>query len=115
MAWRSVKLTLNNETDQPLHQLGAHLDHGVWVKEPPATISPNSAATWESESHGFLTGTAGWVQYRVESMPGSAELHWKNPFVGRSDFPHEPPPGYETTSTVGRGSNAMVIFTLKKK
>ena len=112
MAARSVKVAVTNQTDKTLRKLGAQLEHGIWVKEPPDTIEPNSTVKWESESRGIMTGTEGWAQYEIVGVPESAKFKWNNPYIGRNTYAHDTPPGYEIRFEGGGGDNTTIIFFL---
>lgn len=92
MPKRLTRITLLNNTsfDLSLVSGGDQLCHGQWTKgwqPPPAQIKAMNSASWQSESHGFLTGTEGWVKYEIpantitQTPPELVFIHWDNPYI----------------------------------
>src|SRR5262245_53968784 len=81
MATRSTKVQLINFTNQPLRRLRDKLLHGIWKSQPPNKVEPLASAEWQSESHGFSTGTEGWIEFEVGDGSGVIRPHWNNPFL----------------------------------
>ncbi|KIK55251.1 hypothetical protein GYMLUDRAFT_248853 [Collybiopsis luxurians FD-317 M1] len=118
----SVAVTFENKTDLTLIRVEAELEHGIWATNqyPPEIISPHSVGKWKSESNGFMTGTAGYVKYAMDSGKESIlRVYWSNPFAGSNSYDgsiagpkeHE----YVWSYTGGTGNNASVSFKLEKK
>jgi hypothetical protein len=90
MPQRSIRITLQNNTDRNLTLIAAEHCFGSWTNNiaPPSVIAMQSTVSWEGESSGVLQGTEGWVKYEINNNGNfkscSAELvyiHWDNPFV----------------------------------
>lgn len=92
MPRRSTRITVSNNTDFDLTQIGtADLCHGSWTNDiaPPSTIAKKSCASWEAESSGIGTGTEGWVKYQLSNpapcVPELVFIYWDNPFAWAGD------------------------------
>jgi hypothetical protein len=66
-----------------------HLCGGCYTEgwTPPASIASGSSGGWQSESCGFMTGTQGWVKYRLRRDSDGANrgliyTYWTNPYLG---------------------------------
>lgn len=66
-----------------------HLCGGCYTEgwTPPASITSGSSGGWQSESCGFMTGTQGWVKYRLRrdsdgAARGLIYIYWTNPYLG---------------------------------
>jgi hypothetical protein len=132
MPQRSFRVVIANPTqDLNLTQTFSHLCHGQWTGGwvPPATIPPGGSGGMQSESHGFMTGTQGYVKYAVAQVDqfgannplGMIYVYWDNPFFGITNFRFQsalqdvypncdftPPSGVfppDTTSPVNFGLN----------
>ncbi|RZL77805.1 MAG: hypothetical protein EOP32_24020 [Rhodococcus sp. (in: high G+C Gram-positive bacteria)] len=98
MATRFFRFNLENALPGSTLRLESQsLCGGCWTPqwEPPATIRSGAKAGWQSEACGFMTGTQGWVKYRiigsddgVGANEGLIYLYWTNPFMGLTDFKH---------------------------
>ena len=97
MPQRSFRVVIANPTqDLNLTQTFAHLCHGQWTGgwTPPATIPPGGSGSMQSESHGFMTGTEGYVKYDVfqtdqfgaNTRLGMIYVYWDNPWMGITHF-----------------------------
>lgn len=58
---------------------------GGWT--PPASIASGGRGGWQSQSCGIMTGTQGWVKYRLTrdsdgANRGLAYVYWTNPYLG---------------------------------
>jgi hypothetical protein len=108
-ATRSVILEVNNTTGRvlALHGSGDH-DWGGFRELPPDAIPPRTSRLFTSQSNGFLTGTSGSVQYRLDDEGTIFHLEWSNPFLGdneshcRVEGPHAD--FYLTNSVTGGGN-----------
>jgi hypothetical protein len=86
--------------------------YGIWVRHVPAQVAPFASIDWESESHGLLTGTEGWVEFALDRGTGVVRVQWNNPYVGLNAYEQVAPAGYRTAHQGGAGHNALVIFEL---
>src|SRR5262249_24719677 len=80
---------------------------------PALRIPGLDSAQWESESHGFCTGTEGWVEFEVSDDSGVIRLHWNNPFIGSNKYSHTAPRLYQVSYKGGVGDNATVTFEIR--
>jgi len=93
MAARSVQIQFTNATDFPLNLIASHLCHGKWTNDgakPPQQVAARSMVSWESQSDGILTGTQGWVKYKLAPSSGNNEqvlVSWDNPYVPATGTP----------------------------
>ena len=121
MAARSVSVIFDNRTGRNLLKQNDRLDHGKWTTRPPDVIG--NRGDWESESDGFLTGTEGSTSYHIvdldDSVLGSFDVHWDDPFSGSNSYSHSVSPAADTSGTGfsighigGGGDNATVTFVL---
>lgn len=74
--------TLNLVTE---HLCGGEYTPGGW--RPVGVIASGATAGIQAESAGFLTGTQGWVKYRIvrdsdQAQRGLVYLYWTNPYFG---------------------------------
>jgi hypothetical protein len=84
MPARSVFIKINNLTEFGLTKIKEQLDGGEWSngKHPPDKIAPKTQIYFESESNGIMTGTEGYVKYRIEDGTNSEfYFHWNNPYA----------------------------------
>src|SRR5262249_25138773 len=100
-------------TNQTLRRLRDELLHGIWTTHIPNKIERLESAQWESESHGFCTGTEGWVEFEVSDDSGVIRLHWNNPFVGSNEYSHTAQPLDQVSYKDGVGDNATVTFEIR--
>src|SRR5262245_25357697 len=103
MASREQIIVLTNLSTSTLTRLDEDLDHGewyddplppeadlsafgaTWVRFPPSRIDPHTVVAWGSRSSGFMTGTEGWVNYKVDKNGDDMKLRWDVPFAGVSE------------------------------
>ena len=118
MPARSTHVIFKNNTPFLLSRTDGGLDHGVFT-EPfnfVDRIAPGATADWETESDGVMTGTEGFVNYRIGDGPAALHIHWDNPFISnfdRGNTYHEfVSDGFELFHTGGAGNNTVVNFTL---
>jgi hypothetical protein len=127
MAARSVDMTLFNETRNTLLiKVSSNLDHGIFGREPPDKIGPQTAWNWSAESSGFMTGTEGWVRYfpvpagsdniGIPSPVPDGEtvyLYWDNPYGGSNSYQSAAPSPYVANQLGdGSGDNAQIKWEL---
>ena len=111
-ATRSVILEVNNTTGFALSLMGGgDHDWGGFRKLPPDQIGSHKTEMFTSQSDGFLTGTQGSVQYRVDGEGTIFHLEWSNPFIGDNEclcrVEGGRPDDY-VTGTVNGGGNTNV-------
>jgi hypothetical protein len=90
MPARVFRYTLENTFEGHTLTLESHsLCGGCWTDgwRPPATLASGAKGGWQSESCGIMTGTQGWVKYRINSdssgaSPGLVYIYWTNPYLG---------------------------------
>jgi hypothetical protein len=87
---RSVAIVVENFTDQPLTRVLDQHESGGWKVTPRAEIKPGEALIFGSQDKGFMTGTIGWIRWRIGD-PGPVPpkvgqqffyMRWANPFIG---------------------------------
>jgi hypothetical protein len=132
---RTVVLIVENTTHHNLELVASGHDHGGF-DVTPATILPKlSTAVFSSKDRGVMTGTNGWVRYRVKDQldeETKLQVNWSNPFVGSNhagamayyDGPPMPPPVpplpllstyYRATAICGAGDQkAEMRYSLKR-
>jgi len=91
MPARTYDLYLTNESGNPLTKTFDHLCGGIFTPDlaPPDTILPGHTNRFMSESDGVMTGTEGYVKYRIEGNGDTVYIYWDNPFtlgVTRANF-----------------------------
>jgi len=84
IAYRSVKVIVQNSTNDELTIEGYDILAGNWVSNSgPAQngiVSRQSTARWETESQQLSVGTQAYV--RMGSTKGYIEIEWSQPWVG---------------------------------
>ncbi|MFJ9201109.1 hypothetical protein [Streptomyces flaveolus] len=87
MAFRSVRIRVDNMSASPLSLVDAPLEHGEFTSAgaPPVTVGPDQQVEWRAASNGVLTGTEGKVTYRL-SGGETVTIGWANPAVGNTFF-----------------------------
>lgn len=83
---RSVRATLDNDSDLELVRDELVVDGGKLAPEPPERVAPRKAATWFTSQDGFMEGVEGRVTYRVGATGAKLVVRWNNPFVGDNEF-----------------------------
>ncbi|KAI4179956.1 MAG: hypothetical protein L6R41_007540, partial [Letrouitia leprolyta] len=125
-AHRSVTTIFQNWSHATLIRTDCHLDGGEWSenKYPPEAIPsayPNQVnLEWASESHGFMTGTEGYVKYTFQDTKTTIKMCWDDPFVGSNKYSvtMEGPLEADYTwnsSPPAKGNNATVHVILLDK
>ncbi len=115
MIARSFFIRLVNSTSDTLTRNDFGLSRGVWSgggsAVPPDQILAGHAATWQSESKGFTTGTDGTVSF---GMPqGPVNIKWGNPLVGANTLEVSVPPGITRNRSLNfKGNHAAVEIIL---
>lgn len=91
MPARVFRYTLQNTITGHTMRLEAHsLCGGCWTPggwRPPDSIASGARGGWQSESCGIMTGTQGWVKYRLNrdsdgANRGLVYVYWTNPYLG---------------------------------
>ena len=114
---RSFRVTVLNETGEPLSCTVARLSSGEWTNMPEAKIAGSGRSHLRSQSHGLATGTEGEVMYRIGATGPRNELivKWNNPYLGGNDFSCKVPSGYECKRSGSiKGLDADVTVTISK-
>lgn len=87
---RTVGIVVENFTDQPLTRVLDQHESGGWGVTPRSQIGPGEALIFGSKDRGFMTGTIGWIRWRigqpgqVPPAPGQEFMYMRlaNPFIG---------------------------------
>jgi hypothetical protein len=111
-AARSTHLVIQNETSKTMFFVRGRVAHGRVTSRPPSAIPPGGSGELRAESHGFMTGTEGYVAYRLDGVSGEANFHWDNPFYGSNSASDSGPPGYATTHLGNHGNRTVVFFEI---
>jgi hypothetical protein len=133
---RSVVLIVENPTHHALERVEYEHVHGGFKVTPSFLVPALSTAIFGSQDIGFMTGTEGWVRYRVRDQLSEETLvsiNWNNPFVGSNsagamawaEGPLLPPPShdhivlpstlYRTLTVCGGGDHdAEMRYTLQR-
>ncbi len=111
-AARSTHVIIQNETARTLFFVRGHLDHGEVTKKPPSRIPPGGTGELFAESHGFMTGTEGYVIYRVDGVPGEARFYWDNPFAGSNTASASAPGGYVASYIGDKGNRTLAFYEI---
>ena len=81
MSDRTFEVALINSTINSLNKIKDNLCDGDFIDTvPPNVIAPNETVTWTSGSNGVLTGTKGYVKYKIESTVEVVHIFWVNPY-----------------------------------
>lgn len=108
-AARSTRVRIKNNTEYTMTFVGLTATHGIISGQPTTQITAGTVGELFAESNGFMTGTEGWVKYRLEGFPGEAKFHWDNPFLGSNSADGLGPDGY-AVDYIGNTSNHTTIF-----
>ena len=118
MAARSVKVSVINNSSNPLVDPKGELDHGSWVTwegDPFFYAQTLDTGYWISESDGVMTGTQGKATYAC--LYGLdlkyVTFYWDNPWDGENSYSADFPSSLKVTHTSGHGDNAEVTFTVE--
>jgi hypothetical protein len=85
-AERSVVLELDNTSTRRLTLQEVNSEHGGFrTPIPPQSVNPVSSVLFAHASEGFLTGTEGWVKFRIDDEGTTFHLQWVNPFLGGNE------------------------------
>lgn len=81
---RSTGVRIFNQTSATLNLAHDQLGGGEWTADlaVPQSIAPQSRGVFMSESHGFMTGTSGYVRYSISGSSEELKVSWNNPFSG---------------------------------
>jgi hypothetical protein len=121
MAARSTRVVFRNRSDMQfiVSGVGTALEGGVWSEggkpEPGSLMLETMDLTIQSESDGFMTGTAGTI-LMTTTIPGLAplEFSWDNPFVGSNEYAiKRVPGGLDVWYEGGEGDDAVVVVTIR--
>ncbi|MFO1086545.1 MAG: hypothetical protein U1E21_18490 [Reyranellaceae bacterium] len=80
-AMQGYSLQLEKKADPP---------HGSWSPggwQPPESIASGQTGHWQTQNDWFMSGTSGWVQYRIKQdadggAVGLVVIYWTNPYIG---------------------------------
>lgn len=97
-AARSIQVICHNMTNASFILLKTELSHGIPSHNdaankdlnPPMNIVSHTVVSWQSESNGVMTGTEGYVSYKILDLkPGSNfYFHWNNPYASNAYGTH---------------------------
>lgn len=109
---RSVKLVVQNSTNERLTVQGLAMMRGAWTdKLAPKQgdeLPEQSAVTWSSESNELSTGVSGFL--RLGSVRGYTQLTWSLPWEGKFEFRVDGPEGLRVEVTTDeRHRDAVVV------
>eukprot|EP01084_Bolivina_argentea_P267781 454653_1 len=112
---RSTEVQLLNDTSYTLEHESSGLQHGIWTKnhKTPKQIEPFESKSWRTESNGIMTGTQGYVYYKINGE--KFKLLWNNPFAGSNSYSFTTPKGFIISYTGGSGENCRVCFNITEK
>jgi len=111
-AARSTHVIIQNETSRALIFVRGHVDHGEVTQKPPSRIVPGGTGELFAESHGFATGTEGYVIYRVDGVPGEVKFYWDNPFVGSNTASASAPAGFVASYIGDKGNRTLAFYEI---
>jgi hypothetical protein len=116
MKARTVLVTVDNQTGKDLSLESKFLQHGIWTEDekPPDIIPVNSTKQYQAESHGFMTGTEGYVVYKIGDGP-TVILNFDNPLLVRATVDGQDSGHYDAAHSGGRGLNPKITYTVKRK
>ncbi len=110
--YRSVKLVLQNNTNENLTVQGVAALVGQWAdKQAPiqgAIVGEQSAAEWASVSTDLGTGTTAYV--RFGSSRGYLTIRWALPWMGHFEHGVDPVPGLHPTVTLDQTHPDAVVM-----
>jgi len=114
IVYRSVKLVLQNSTNESLSIQGVAVLKGRWADkmEPQqgGIIKEQSTGEWKSVSTELGTGTSGFL--RLGSQSGYLTLKWSSPWTGRFEQSVSKVPGLATEVDVDDSQPDAVVMTL---
>ncbi|WP_437536805.1 hypothetical protein WME79_17100 [Sorangium sp. So ce726] len=100
--YRSVRVVLQNSTDEPFAVQGVATLRGQWADKltpKQADVVPKqSAAIWMNESTQLGSGASAFV--RLGSSHGHVRLSWTLPWVGAFHFEDDGPNGVRREVTI---------------
>ncbi|KAL5600609.1 hypothetical protein FOVSG1_008421 [Fusarium oxysporum f. sp. vasinfectum] len=110
---RSVGITLVNNTNQTLYWDDSGLEHGRRKMTAPDDIAPRTKGRWMLESHGYLTGCEGWMNWRIGSGGPKVKLEYDVPYAGSNEYGYEvESSSYTIEKRGGSGNHANVVFVV---
>ncbi|KAF4432601.1 Lipase [Fusarium acutatum] len=109
---RSVYGTITNNTSVELTLGPSSLSHGIWSDNllPFTVIAPGQSGTFQAESDGLLTGTAGELGYN--SIAGAFTFTFDNAYAGGTGYTQSAPNGFAISLQGGDGHNAYVTWVI---
>ncbi|KTL61589.1 phosphatidylinositol-specific phospholipase C domain-containing protein [Photorhabdus laumondii subsp. laumondii] len=120
--WRSVTITLINDTNCKLELKHEKLNEGDWSdgQTPPLQIEKNNQVVWKSEQREYFGGTNGFVEYKINVGSENKEikfyLSWDNPFFLENGYEYriigDCEGEFELLCSGGKGNDAIVDFHL---
>jgi len=112
--YRSVKLVVQNSTNESLSVQGVAVLKGRWADkmEPPqgGIIKEQSAVEWKSVSTELGTGTSGFL--RLGSSHGYLTLKWGAPWTGRFSHHVSRVNGLTTETEIDDSQPDSVVMTI---
>jgi hypothetical protein len=108
----SVRLTIVNRTGSVLVLASFGCSSGVYLAEPPASITAGEVGLFCLESWGFLRGADGSSIYRIEGQAGTFEFGYHIPYAFSNWYDHRCPEGYRVQRSGGSGRAAEVVFVV---
>jgi hypothetical protein len=59
-----------------------------WTNAPPSKVPAGAVVAWGSQSSGifpFMTGTEGWVKYKINADGSELKISWNVPYIGADE------------------------------
>jgi hypothetical protein len=111
-AARSTHVIIQNETGQTMSYVRGRVAHGRVTSNPPSQIAPGGTGELQAVSSGFMTGTAGYVVYRLDGVGGEARFGWSNPFYGSNSATASAPAGFSASYIGNRGNRTLAFYEI---
>ena len=112
--YRSVKLILQNSTNDNFNVQGFAVASGVWAEKMAPVqgmlVAEQSAADWTSISTVLGVGTAAYI--RFGSSFGFFAIRWKLPWAGRFEHHLESVPGVRLDSIVDSSHPDSIVMLI---
>ncbi len=97
-AARSILVNCHNLTNVNFQWVKSEFTHGIVSHHdamnkdlyPPMNIPAHGVESWASESNGVLTGTEGYVSYKIADGKSNSNFyfHWNNPYASNAYGTH---------------------------
>jgi hypothetical protein len=113
-AARSIHVVIKNQTSRDLVYVRGELSHGCIGQNPPSRINRGLTGELIAESCGFMTGTEGFVIYRLEGVSSEARFNFDNPWIGDNSYSSSAPGGFATAQVGGEGNRTVVFFFIRE-